>query len=270
MATNIADKTKQTPEETLMMRSNWDQRRKNELSSLVDLTSSVQEKYGVRQSFLLKLRSQNDKNDVIKYKNPVSSRWSDPNFGAIIIDDRAKKVELIREVPDLKEAYSPRMRPNETYMSTSRRDLKHSNSTSETRLSYGEQRQKTLANFLRESRSGKNTTTSKFTGRETLQCSRTTSNLFRQTYSIEQDPAIKKRLKNMGDLQSREQYMKQLHQHLATASTNEDLAQLQVVGTNVYQSEKGAAEHLIQQARQDEQSGRPSMVRLLWNKTQEE
>jgi len=41
MATNIADKTKQTPEETLMMRSNWDQRRKNELSSLVDLTSSV-------------------------------------------------------------------------------------------------------------------------------------------------------------------------------------------------------------------------------------
>jgi len=45
---------------------------------------------------------------------------------------------------------------------------------------------------------------------------------------------------------------------------------LQVVGTNVYQSEKSAAEHLIQQARQDEQSGRPSKVRLLWHKTQEE
>jgi len=43
---------------------------------------------------------------MIKYKNPVSSKWKDPNFGALIIDDRQQKVELIREIPDLKEAYS--------------------------------------------------------------------------------------------------------------------------------------------------------------------
>ena len=44
---------------------------------------------------------------MIQYKNPVSSKWKDPNFGALIIDNRQRKVELIREVPDLKEAYSP-------------------------------------------------------------------------------------------------------------------------------------------------------------------
>ena len=58
MASNLAEQTNKFPEETLMMRSNWDQRRKQEVSNLVDLTASVTEKYGFSQSFLLKLRIQ--------------------------------------------------------------------------------------------------------------------------------------------------------------------------------------------------------------------
>ena len=91
-----------------MMRSNWDQRRKQEVSNLVDLTASVNEKYGQPQSFLLKLRIQEGDPLTITYKNPVSSKWADPNFGALINDDRQKKIEMIRQVPDLKEAYSPK------------------------------------------------------------------------------------------------------------------------------------------------------------------
>ena len=76
---------------------------------MVGLTSSVNEKYGNQQSFYLKLRSQenDDESQVIRYKNPVSSKWQDPDFGAIIMDNRNAKVEVIREIPDLKEAYSP-------------------------------------------------------------------------------------------------------------------------------------------------------------------
>ena len=88
MASTLAEWTNKFPEETLMMRSNWDQRRKQEVSNLVDLTSTVNEKYGMKQSFLLKLRIQDDDPQTINYKNPVSSRWQDPNFGAMICDDR--------------------------------------------------------------------------------------------------------------------------------------------------------------------------------------
>ena len=105
MAGDLADKTNKRPEETLLMRSNWDQRRKNEVNDLVDLTSSVNEKYGFPQSFLLKLRIHEGDPQEIRYKNPVSSKWSDPSFGAIIIDNRQKQVELIREIPDLKQSY---------------------------------------------------------------------------------------------------------------------------------------------------------------------
>lgn len=110
MASSLASMTQKQPEETLLMRSNWDQRKKKEAHDLIDLTASVQEKYGFRQSFFLKLRIQDDEPQVLKFKNPVSSKWSDPNFGALIIDDRDKGVEMIREVPDLKEAYSPRIK----------------------------------------------------------------------------------------------------------------------------------------------------------------
>ena len=48
MASTLAEYTNKFPEETLMMRSNWDQRRKQEVTNLVDLTASVNEKYGIR------------------------------------------------------------------------------------------------------------------------------------------------------------------------------------------------------------------------------
>ena len=47
---------------------------------------------------------------VLKFKIPVSSKWSDPSFGALIFDDRSKQVELIREVEGLKDAYSPKLK----------------------------------------------------------------------------------------------------------------------------------------------------------------
>ena len=31
------------------------------------------------------------------YKNPVSSKMTDPELAAFIIDDRSKKIEMIRE-----------------------------------------------------------------------------------------------------------------------------------------------------------------------------
>lgn len=80
-----------------MMRSSWDHRRKQEVRSLVDLTKSLGEKYGRSQSFLIELRVQEGQTQAIKYKEPISSKWNDADFGALIIDDRKKKVELIRE-----------------------------------------------------------------------------------------------------------------------------------------------------------------------------
>ena len=65
-----------------------------------------------------------NKDQVLKFKNPVSSRWSDPNFGAFVIDDRSRDIELIRAVDDLKEAYSP----NLTQKSRSRSSNLYSNS----------------------------------------------------------------------------------------------------------------------------------------------
>ena len=53
---------------------------------------------------------QDDAPQMLQFKNPVSSKWDDPNFGALIIDNRDKGVEMIREVPDLKDAYSPRLK----------------------------------------------------------------------------------------------------------------------------------------------------------------
>ena len=62
---------------------------------------------------MINLRASNaDRDQILKFKNPVSSRWLDPNFGALVIDDRQKRVELIRAVDDLKEAYSPNMSLN--------------------------------------------------------------------------------------------------------------------------------------------------------------
>ena len=198
MASNLAEQTNKFPEETLMMRSNWDQRRKQEVSNLVDLTYSVDEKYGYAQSLLLKLRIQEGDPQFIKYKNPVSSKWSDPNFGALINDDRQKKIEMIREVPDLKEIYSPT------------RDLSHRNLFSDSRNLYATQSN----NFSQVAKAstglhkvppkhqfsintligdGSYTTGNKMM-RKTTRCiesSRSATNLFKGEYSIDQDPVVK-------------------------------------------------------------------------------
>ena len=101
MADFVANKTKKKPEETLLMKSNWDWRRKVEVSQLMDLTSTVQEKYGDPYAFYLKLRQKDGEPEKINYKNPVSSKWTNPDFAAHIIDDRGSKVEVIREIPNI-------------------------------------------------------------------------------------------------------------------------------------------------------------------------
>ena len=54
----------------------------------------------------------------------------------------------------------------------------------------------------------------------------------------------------MADTKSRHKLIKQVHTHLATSVTNEDLQALQVVGKNVFQSEKTAALALIEKVKQ--------------------
>ena len=62
---------------------------------------------------MLNLRAKDEEaKEVLKFKMPVSSRWSDPNFGALIFDDKTKQVELIRKVDGLKAAYSPKIKNN--------------------------------------------------------------------------------------------------------------------------------------------------------------
>lgn len=204
MAANLGDKINKRPEDTLMMRSNWDQRRKQEIRDLVDLTTSVHEKYGHPQSFLLKLRIQEKDPQKIPYKNPVSSKWNDPNFGATIIDNRSKKVELIREIPDLKEAYqlSPRLQSkmeSRSEMRTGGFPGLRENSADFARSTDFKQ----LHHCSKMLDQGKWTTQgSKFgtqsASTKALVASRSSNNLFRQTnYRLENDPVIQQRLNNL-------------------------------------------------------------------------
>ena len=67
---------------------------------MVDLTTSIDEKYGEKQSFQLKLRlpdKEEDYKEKILYKHPVHSAGSDQSFAYTLIDDRQGQVELIRQ-----------------------------------------------------------------------------------------------------------------------------------------------------------------------------
>ena len=87
-----------------------------------------------------------------------------------------------------------------------------------------------------------------------MKSSRTSSNLFKGAYSLEQDPLILRQMQNMADKKSRHKLIKQMHTHLATSVKNEDLQALRVVGTNVFQSEKIAAQALIDKVKQGKES----------------
>ena len=106
MADFVAQRTKKKPDETLLLKSNWEARKKVEVRQLMDLTHSVHEKYGDPYAFYLILRQKDGLPVKIDYKNPVSSRWTNPDFAAHIIDDRSQKVEVIREIPNLDENYN--------------------------------------------------------------------------------------------------------------------------------------------------------------------
>ena len=75
----------------------------------------------------------------------------------------------------------------------------------------------------------------------------------------------------MQDGKSRDECVRLLHSHLASTSTNEELAHLQVQGTNVYESEKAHAMCLIEKARTSSLTpGQEGNFKLLWVKQPEE
>ena len=175
-----------------MMRSNWDQRRKQEVSNLVDLTASVNDKYGYPQSFLLKLRIQEGDPQVIKYKNPVSSKWRDPSFGALISDDRSKKVELIREIPNVHGAYiSPRQQVNPSQLNLAegtRNNLAAKNlDLSHVSKTESKHHESDHSNPYIQKRvySAKSLATSNLTKEERIRLSQGATNLFRGEYNLE-------------------------------------------------------------------------------------
>ena len=76
------------------MRSNWDARRKVEVTNLIDLSENLEEKYGVPWAHQIGLRMPAEPlPQIVQYKN---------RKGVTIIDDRSKKIEVIREVPEFK------------------------------------------------------------------------------------------------------------------------------------------------------------------------
>ena len=75
------------------------------MKSVLDLSSTLNEKYGDSLAFKLSLRG-GDKPKQIIYKNPVSSKMTDPDLAALIIDDRSKRIEIIREKSDVSPTQS--------------------------------------------------------------------------------------------------------------------------------------------------------------------
>ena len=67
-----------------------------------------------------------------------------------------------------------------------------------------------------------------------------------QKYSLENDPIVVHRLQNMASEKQQDSCLDKLYEHLPCPSTNEDLAKLSVVGTNVFNSEKDCALRLIE------------------------
>ena len=68
-------------------------------------------------------------------------------------------------------------------------------------------------------------------------------------YTVESDPVIRQRLADMQDGNSRDECLRKLYSHLPSSSCNEDLMQLQVTGTSVYESEKAHALDLLNKAK---------------------
>lgn len=68
-----------------------------------------------------------------------------------------------------------------------------------------------------------------------------------QKYSLENDPIVVQRLESMASEKRQDSCRDKLYEHLPGPGTNEELAQLSVVGTNVFNSEKACALRLIEQ-----------------------
>ena len=197
-----------------MMRSSWDHRRKQEARSLIDLTKTVGEKYGRNQGFLIELRVKEGQKKAIKYKEPMSSKWNDADFGALIVDDRQKKVELIREENlniDEKESLQNEYDQGNDYK---------------------------INSLLQKNR--------KYI--PSLNVSKSASEIRTDSYSIDKDPLVRQRINRMlqNTINFNKHYHKKVEQHISTTSSNKDLLKLRIDGTNVYESEKAQTSALIE------------------------
>ena len=85
----LAIKTDRPVQDTVFKSSNWDHRRKKEVSELIDLSQTLNEKYGPEFGFQLGLRQKENK-VVVKYGMPVRAKEHDPALTAINIDDRTR------------------------------------------------------------------------------------------------------------------------------------------------------------------------------------
>ena len=48
------------------------------------------EKYGSTLGFNVSLRARSNQPDMVRFKNPVSTKLGDPEFAALVVDDRKK------------------------------------------------------------------------------------------------------------------------------------------------------------------------------------
>lgn len=73
-------KTKTNPGETLIAKSQWDQRKKFELDRVLDLNKSLIEKYGNQRGWKLGLRFNESDDKTLDYKEAISyQRNGTPN-----------------------------------------------------------------------------------------------------------------------------------------------------------------------------------------------
>ena len=63
---------------------------------------------------------------------------------------------------------------------------------------------------------------------------------------------------------SKDESLQKLHSHIPSASTNEELIQLQVIGTSVFDAEKAYAQDLVTEAKLQ------SDFKLMWHKQDKE
>ena len=116
----IKKKTNQV--ETLIEKSEWEARRKNEVSRIIDLSKNLNEKYGYMNGWQYGLRY-DAKDGPLRYKVSCTTKGQQLPISALLIDDRSTPVTVIRKPLNLysKDPYSEPQSSNQlSYRSVSK------------------------------------------------------------------------------------------------------------------------------------------------------